>query len=322
MHRRRLLALSLAPALAAPAAARAQDFAARPIRLVVPYPPGGSNGLVASLLQPHLQERLGRAVQVEYRGGQAGSTGATLVGQAAADGHTWLLANETLATNESTQSLPWRAMERFTFASLLGTSAFVLTAHPRSGIATWRDMLLAARARPGALGYATNGAGTGAHITAVALQRRFGFSIDHGPYRGGGPAFTDALAGHVPLFVSNFAVVLPAIRAGQFIALGQGEAGESRFLPGVPSFAELGFEGFESRTWWVVAAPSGTPAALVARMHDALGHAIADATVQARFAEHGIEPLITGPSGAATHVEADISRWARLVRDYAITAES
>lgn len=325
MKRRTLLAVSAVTSLAAPGILRAQGMGGwpdRPIRIIVPYPPGGSNDTVARIIQPRLSEILGRPILVENRAGASGSVGSTEAQRAAPDGYTWLLANDTLATNETLMQLPYRVMEGFSFCSLLGTCPYALVAHASTPYRSFQQVVEAARTRPGALNYATTGVGSGAHIATVLLQQRGDFRLEHVPYRGGGPALQDVLAGHVPLFMSNIVIILPHIRAGALRPLGITQKTDSRYLPGVVPFARQGFPDFEALTYWIMVGPGGIPAPIVARMQQAIAQAMQDATVQQRMAEQGADIVASTPQQTEAFVRSEIEKWGRVIRDNDIRAES
>lgn len=321
MHRRTALAATLG-ALAVPARVRAQgDWPSRPVRMVVPFPPGGSGDLVARVIQPRLTQLLGQPVQLEHRGGAAGSVGAGLVARAAPDGHTWLVASETLATADALGALSVRLNEGFTPSSTIGSGAFLLAAGPRTGFASFADLAAAARARPGTLGYATNGSGSGGHVAGVALQRAGGFTLDHVPYRGAATALADAVEGLVPLVLLDEPALIGAVREGRLTALASTQSA-ARGLPGVPSFASLGLPRLELQSWWMVVGPAGLPPAIAGRMQAAVAAAIADAATEARLADLGIAPLGADPAATRDFLAADLARWAALVREFGITTAS
>ncbi len=322
MERRILFGAALA-GLAAPGIARAQGtWPERPIRIIVPFPPGGSNDTVARILQPRLTEILGRPIVVENRAGASGSVGNGEAARAAPDGYTWLLANDTLATNETLMQLPYRVMESFSFATVVGTCPYALVTHPSTPFQNFQQMAAAAKARPSTLNYATTGVGSGAHIATVLLQQRGGFQLEHVPYRGGGPALQDALAGHVPLFMSNIVIILNHIRAGGLRPLGITQKTESRFLPGVVPFAQQGFADFEALTYWLLVGPARIPAPIVARMQQAVALALQDANVQARMNDQGADIVAASPAQTEAFVLAEIEKWGAVIRDNNIRAES
>jgi tripartite-type tricarboxylate transporter receptor subunit TctC len=322
--RRTLLAATLAtPAM--PQLAAAQGTGAwpdRPIRIIVPFPPGGSNDTVARILQPRLTEILGRPIVVENRAGASGSVGNGEAARAAPDGYTWLLANDTIATNDTLMQLPYRALENFSYCTLVGTCPYALVVHPSTPFQQLPQLVEAAKARPRTLNYATTGVGSGAHIATVLLQQRGGFELEHVPYRGGGPALQDALAGHVPLFMSNIVIILPHIRQGALRPLGVTQKTESRYLPGVVPFAAQGFPDFEALTYWVLVGPARIPAPIVGRMREAVAQALQDATVQARMADQGADIVASTPQETEAFVRAEVEKWGKVIRDNNIRADS
>jgi tripartite-type tricarboxylate transporter receptor subunit TctC len=323
MKRRTLLIAPLAAPLVLPGVGRAQDaWPNRPVRIIVPFPPGGSNDTVARILQPKLTELLGRPVVVENRAGASGSVGSSETARAAPDGYTWLLANDTLATNETLMQLPYRVMQAFSFCTLVGTCPYALVTHPSTPFQTFAQMAEAAKARPQTLNYATTGVGSGAHIATVLLQQRGGFRLEHVPYRGGGPALQDSLAGHVPLFMSNIVIILPHIRTGALRPLGLTQKTESRFLPGVEPFARLGFPDFEALTYWQLVGPAGIPVPILERMQQAVKQVLGEPNVQARMAEQGADIVGSTPAETEAFVRAEIEKWGAVIRDNNIRADS
>jgi tripartite-type tricarboxylate transporter receptor subunit TctC len=327
MHRRRLLtapfAASLATGLAAPRLAGAQgSWPDRPIRILIPFPPGGSNDTVARILQPKLSEILGRPIVVENRAGASGSVGNGEAARAAPDGYTWALANDTLATNDTLMQLPYKALEGFSFCTLVGTCPYALVAHPQQPFQNFAQMAAAAKAQPKVLNYATTGVGSGAHIATVLLQQRGGFELEHVPYRGGGPALQDSLAGHVPLFMSNIVIILPHIRQGSLRPLGITQKTRSRYLPDVVPFANQGFADFEALTYWVLVGPARIPAPIVARMQQAVAQALQDANVQARMADQGADIVAAPPQQTEAFIRGEVEKWGKVIRDNDIRADS
>jgi tripartite-type tricarboxylate transporter receptor subunit TctC len=321
--RRRTLLAGLGAGLAAPAMGQGTGgWPDRPIRIIVPYPPGGSNDTVARILQPRMQEILGRPIVVENRAGASGSVGAGETARAASDGYTWCLANDTIATNDTLMQLPYRTMESFAYCTLVGTCPYALVTHPSTPYTNFGAMVTAAKAQPKTLNYATTGVGSGAHIATVLLQQRGGFELEHVPYRGGGPALQDALAGHVPLFMSNIVIILSHIRQGSLRPLGITQKTESRYLPGIAPFANQGFPDFEALTYWILAGPARTPAPIVNRMQQVVAQALQDPTVQARMSEQGADIVASTPDRAEAFMRSEVEKWGKVIRDNNIRAES
>ena len=311
----------LATPLVLPGLARAQNFPERPIRVIVPFPPGGSNDIVARVLQPKLQELLSRPVVVDNRGGASGSVGAREAARAAPDGYTWVLVNDTLGNNDTLMQLPYRLGDNFSFATVVGTCPYAFVTQRNAPWADFAAVAAQAKAQPDSLQYATTGTGSLAHIATTLLARQGGFQLTHVPYRGGGPALQDVLAGHVPLFMSNIVIIMPHLRSGALRALGSTSPEPSRFLPGTPTFRQLGFPGFDALTYWAMVGPAGIPMPLQERMHRAVREATQDAGVRAKLEELGADIVASPPAEAAAFIKREAERWGRVIRDAGIQAE-
>ena len=311
---RRALALGL---LAAPSLAMAQEaWPSRPLRLIVGWPPGGSVDIVARLLQPRLQALLGQPVVVENRAGATGTVGAAEAARAAPDGHSWLIAQDSQVITPSIMSLPYDVRRDFAPIMLIGRGPLLVTSHPSNPWGSFQELMAAARARPpGSITYATAGVGTMMHVAMVQLCNLAGVELTHVPYRGGAPALADALAGQVPLFVTNAPVGGPHVRSGALKGLGVTTATAWRDLPGVPSFQEQGIAGFEAPTWWGVFSPAGVPPGIRERMAQMLAGILAEPETRGRVEAQGMDVLAVSGEGFATFAAAETERWARVVRD-------
>jgi tripartite-type tricarboxylate transporter receptor subunit TctC len=322
MQRRHLLALAGA-GLAMPSVLRAQgEWPDRPIRLIVPWPPGGSTDTVARIFQPKLAEILGKPIIIDNKGGASGSVGAQEAARAAADGYTWMLAYDNEATNQTVMRLPYRTLEAFAPVSLVATGPLAMVAHHTTPYRSFQDVVAAAKAAPDSIAFASSGIGGLAHVSTTLLQQQGGFRLVHVPYRGGGPAVQDAIAGNVPLFMSNVVIISQHIRAGTLRPLGVTTKGETRHVPGVKSFADQGFPGFEAPTWWAFLGRTGTPAPILARMQAALTQALADPAVKAKIEEQGADVLASNAETCRSFLASEIERWGRVIRQNNITAES
>jgi tripartite-type tricarboxylate transporter receptor subunit TctC len=322
MLRRDLFALTAA-GLSAPSVLRAQGaWPERPLRLVVPWPPGGSTDTTARIIQPKLAEALGKPVVIENRGGASGSVGAAEAARAAPDGYTWMLAFDTEATNQTVMRLPYRVMQAFAPTTLVATGPLVLVAHHSAPWQNLQELMAAAKKAPDTISYASAGIGTLAHVSTTLLQQQGDFKLSHVPYRGGGPAAQAAVAGEVPLFMTTVAPVLQHIRAGTFRALGVTTETESRHLPGVKGFAQQGFPGFEAPTWWVLLGRAGTPDPILRRMHDTMGRVLALPEVRGRIEDAGADVIAGGPERCRRFLNSEVEKWGRVIRDNSITLES
>jgi tripartite-type tricarboxylate transporter receptor subunit TctC len=316
------LLLALAPLIGLTASAAAQDLCAeRTIRFIVPFPPGGSVDTVARLFAPHVGQATGRQIVVDNRGGASGSVGTAAAAAAPGDGCTVLLVFDTHAVNPSLIArLPFDTERDLAPVMLLGTSPMVLAAHPSTGITNWNQVLERARARPGDITYATIGQGSLAHLTMTQIANLAGIQLTHVPYRGGGPAVQDAVAGHVNMILATPFVLVSHIRDGRLRAIALTGAEPSAQLPEAPTFRALGFPGFEAYAWWGILMPGRTPPAMVARMHAEFTRVVAMPEVRARLDALGMDVIASDPDGLRRFVAAEIPRWREVVRANGITA--
>ncbi|TCH96933.1 tripartite tricarboxylate transporter substrate binding protein [Roseococcus sp. SYP-B2431] len=312
--------------LAAPSVLRAQGLGAgfpdRPLRLIVPWAPGGSTDTIARLFQPRLAEVLGRAVVIDNRGGASGATGAMEAARAPADGSTWTFVYDTQATNETVMRLPFRTMEAFVPVCHAASGPLAMVAHHTSPYHSFQQVVDAAKQAPDTLNYATSGVGGLAHVATTLLQQQGGFRLVHVPYRGGGPAVQDVVAGHVPLFMTNVVIVSQHIRAGTLRALGVTTATESRHVPGCPTFASQGFGSFAAPTWWALLGRAGTPAPLVRQMNEAMVQVLNEPAVKSKIEEQGCDIVASTPQECGRFIEAEIAKWARVITDNNIRVDS
>ena len=326
MLNRRLFLNVAGTTLAAPALLHAQSLGAgfpdRPLRLIVPWPPGGSTDTIARIYQSRLSEVLGRQIVIDNRGGASGATGAIEASRAPADGSTWIFVYDTQSTNETVMRLPFRTMEAFVPVCHVASGPLAMVAHQSTPYRTFQEVVEAARRAPDTLNYATSGVGGLAHVSTTLLQQQGNFRIVHVPYRGGGPAVQDAVAGHVPLFMSNIVIILSHMREGRLIPLGVSSAQTSRFLPQVPTFAAQGFPGFEALTYWVMVGPAGIPPAINNRMQVALRQVLGEAPIQARMAEQGAEIVAANPAETEAFIRNEITKWGEVIRANNIRTES
>ncbi|CAN0368651.1 unnamed protein product, partial [Phaeothamnion confervicola] len=262
-----LAALSAALSIATPLAATAQAWPSQPIRLVVPFPPGGTTDQIARHVQPHLQQALGVQVLVENRAGASGAIGTAVVAKAPPDGATFAVVFDTHGVNPSLiPNMTFDTLNDLAPVMLVGKSPMVFVTHPSTSYRTLGEVIAAAKAKPDSLGYGTIGSGSLAHLFVTMAGRQNGFSLTHVPYKGGGPLITDSVAGHVSLSVATVALFAPHIQSGKLRPLAVTSAKRFPNLPDVPAVSEAGLPGMEAESWWGVFAPAKTPAAIVARM--------------------------------------------------------
>jgi len=321
----RPLALAMAFAVAALACtgAGAQSFPTRPVTLVVPFPPGGGSDTGGRIIAEQLAKRWGQPVIVDNKGGAAGQIGADFVAKAPRDGYTLLLGNiGTQAINPSLYpKLPYDPDSAFAPVSLVAELPLAMMVNPAVPAKTAAEFIAQAKSRPGQLTYSSSGAGGAPHLAAEMFKDQTGTFILHVPYRGGGPAIADLIAGHVQL---SFMTVLEAsghIKAGKLRALAV--TGDKRVaaLPDVPTLAESALPGFNAISWIGLLAPAGTPPDLVEKIAADVRAVMADEAVKARFASLGAVPRTTSPQEFSKLIAADKSRYAQIIRSRKITTQ-
>ena len=289
---------------------------------MVPWPAGGGTDILARIFTPRLGEILGKPVVIENRGGASGSIGAIETARAAPDGYTWMLAFDPEAGNQTLLRLPYQLLEAFAPITVVATAPLVLAAGQGTPWRSLPELVEAAKRAPDTIGYATAGVGTLAHISTVLLQQVGGFKLLHVPYRGGGPATQAALSGEVPLFMTPVPPANQHIRAGTLRPLAVTTGGETRHVPGVRSFAQQGFAGFEAPTWWALLGRAGTPEPILRRMWDAMSATLRSPEVRAKLEEQGADVVANGPDGTRRFLEGEIEKWGRVIRDNNITVGS
>jgi tripartite-type tricarboxylate transporter receptor subunit TctC len=309
--------------VAAPAAIWAQDYPTRPVRLVVPYAAGGGTDAMARYIARGLEQRLGQPVIVENRPGQGTAVGGAYVAKAAPDGYTLLMAtSSTVAINPSIyKNLSYDPAKDFSPIALIAAVPFVLIAHPSLGVDSVEALARLAQAKPGALSYASGGAGAPHHIYMELFKSMKALDIKHVPYRGGGPALTDVVAGHVPIMFADVAQATELIRNGRVKGLGVTTGKRVATLPEIPTMHEAGATGYEANSWQCVVAPAHLPEAIVAKLNGALLDFMAQAETQKHFLGLGMRPLSSTPAELGDYIRAEIKRWAAVVQTAGAAAD-
>jgi tripartite-type tricarboxylate transporter receptor subunit TctC len=294
-----------------------------PSRIVVPFPPGGSIDVIARLIQPGLQQRLGSTVIVDNRAGAAGAIGAASVAKAAPDGSTWLLCFDTQALNSLTNpNLSFDAEKDFDPVLLIGTGPLALCAHPTRPYKTFAELVVAAKAKPGALTCGVGGIGGLTHLAFLLLEKFAGIRLVYVIYRGGGPATADAVAGHIDLLSGTMPQVAAQLQSGELRALVQTGPTRTPSLPDVPTAMECGIPNFQAMTWWAAFAPAGTPSAMIERFGAAMAATVRDPPVMARITGPlQITPILGGPEHLRRFFREQLNVWGPVVREHGIKAE-
>lgn len=321
-RRRVLLSLASLAAMGACAPAWSQVSGGKPIRLVVPFTPGGSTDLLARVIGAKLSLSLGRTVIIDNKPGAGGSIGAAEVARASPDGDTLLMGHiGTLAVNVSLYpKLPYDPVKSFAPVAWVARVPNVLVVNPASGIGSLKELIDRAKAKPGLLTYASGGNGSAAHIAFEALKLRTKTSLTHIPYRGTAPAVQDVIAGQVDAIFTGTPAVLMHLKSGRLQSLAVSSVSRVPLLAQVPTVAESGFPGFEADQWYGIVAPAGTPAATVARLNAAINAVLTLPEVAQKFAEEGAEPVRMEPQAFAALITREIPRWQSVVRAANMTA--
>ena len=309
-------------ALVVPLTAHAQNWPAGNIKIVVVYPPGGSTDMIARLIQPHMQQRLGTTVIIENRAGGGGSIGTAAVAKSSPDGSTWAMVFDNHAANPFVfPNIPFDTEKDLDPVQLIGTAPYVLSTNAQKPFKTLAEMVAAAKTKPGTLSYATVGAGSVGHLAMELLWKQAGVRLVHVPYRGGGPAMNDLVAGHVDLFIASTAQSVPFIQAGSIRALAQSGKTRTSTLANVPAIAES-YPGFEAYAWWGVFAPAGTPKAIVSRFADELAASLREPGVAKQLNEtQQVTFALGGPEELRKFVSEQMRLWGPVAREHNIQAD-
>jgi tripartite-type tricarboxylate transporter receptor subunit TctC len=303
-------------------AATAQGFPNKPVRIIVPFPPGGGVDIIARLVGPKLAKEYGQQVIIENRSGAAGIIGTEYTARSAPDGYTWAIATlGNLAVNKhlySTMTVdPLRDLAPVT---QVVDVYFVMVAHPSLPAKNVQQLIALAKAHPSEITYSSSGAGGAPHLGGELFNRLAGVKITHVPYKGSGPSFTDLLGGHVSLTYDSMLQALPYIRAGKLNALGVLAAKRAAQLPDVPTIAEQGVKGYELTNWFGLVVPAATPKELIKRVHDDFSRALQDKETRTKIAGMGADVVANSPEefGKFWHAESD--KWARVIKEANIRA--
>jgi tripartite-type tricarboxylate transporter receptor subunit TctC len=293
-----------------------KDYPTKPVRIVVPYAAGGGTDALARFLAHGLERRLGQPFIIENRPGQGTATGATYVARAPADGYTLLAAtSSTLAFNPTVyKKLAYDPTTDFSPISLIAAVPFVLVAHPSLPVKSVAELVALAKSKPGELSYASGGAGAPHHIYMELLKSMTGIDIKHIPYRGGGPALGDVVAGHVPIMFGDVGPVTGLVREGRVRALGVTVGKRVETIPEVPTMVEAGLAGYEANSWQSMVAPANLPWPIVAALNGALTAVLAEEATREHFLKLGMQPLSSTPQEFAAYLRAEIAKWAPVIK--------
>jgi tripartite-type tricarboxylate transporter receptor subunit TctC len=315
-----LAALALLPA--AHGAPAADPWPIKPIRIIVPFSPGGGTDITARLVAQPLSEKLGQPVVIDHRPGAGTMLGTEIAAKAPADGYTLLLAAAPHAINPALyKQVKYDATRDFTAISMAIAFPYVVAAHPSIPVANIRELIAFAKANPGKLTYGTSGTGSTNHLAGELFTRMAGVELTHVPYKGGGPALSDALGGHVALLFGTVLETLPQTRNGKLRGLAVSSGTRAAVAPELPTVAESGVPGYDVTGWYAFLAPAGTPREVVKKLNEEITRILATPAVRERLLSLGAEPSPTTPEKANEFIGAELVRWEKLIKAARISAE-
>jgi tripartite-type tricarboxylate transporter receptor subunit TctC len=301
--------------------ASAQQWPAKPVKIIAVFPPGGSVDQVARVLAQQLQAQLGQTFIVENRGGAAGSIGAQVVASSPPDGYTFGVVFDTHAVNPLLiPNISFDTLKDLAPVMLVGTSPMAIVTQANAPYKDFRDVIAAARARPGSLSMGSIGTGSLGHLALAQIDKALGIDITHIPYRGGGPLMVDAVGGQVPLAIGSVFLVTPHVKGGKLKALAVTSLKPTPQLPGAAPVAEQGMPGFSALSWWGIIAPAHTPQPIVRKMVEELARALNDPAVRKKLTDQGIDIDGGGPEVLDKFVRGEMARWATVVKENNIRA--
>jgi tripartite-type tricarboxylate transporter receptor subunit TctC len=325
MHKRTLIrsAAALALAIAAPAFAQsASTYPEKPIRIVVPYPPGGFNDTLARTVGAKLQAAWGQPVVIDNKPGGATVIGLDAAAKAPADGYTLVILPFSFAVNPAIfAKLPYDSLKDFAPITLAATTANVLVVPASSPFNSMKDLLAQAKAKPGSLSYASTGIGSSNHLSMEKFKQMAGLDITHVPYRGSAPAVTDLIGGQVQVMFDNISNVLPHVKSGKLKALAVTTPARSPLTSELPTVTEAGVSGFEVAVWFGIAAPGGTPRPIIDKLNAEIVKILHMPDVKERFTAQGVDPVGSTVEQFQAHLQAQRTMWAKVVKDAGVTPE-
>jgi tripartite-type tricarboxylate transporter receptor subunit TctC len=312
---KRLVYAALLAALA-PAIATAQNYPAKPLRFIVPFPPGGGNDTIARLVAQKLSASLGQQVLVDNRPGAGGTIGAEAAARSPGDGYTIFLAGVgTHGINPNLRKkLPYDALKDFEAVSLIASAPLLVVIHPSLPAKSVKELIAIAKARPGQINYASNGAGGSSHLAVELFDMMAGVKLTHIPYKGMVPAFTDLLSGEVQVMFSSAVAMLPQVKAGRLRAIAMTGSKRSAAIPNIPTVAESGVPGYETGSWYGITVPAGTPKPIVERLSRETQTIVKSKDITSKLNEEAVIPVGSTPEAFDKHIRNELARWAKVIK--------
>ncbi len=311
----RVLACAVLVAWAGHALAQA-GYPDRPIRLVVPFPPGASNDMMARTIGEKMREAWGQPVVIDNRGGAGTAIGTDIVARSAPDGYTLMLTSTSYTTNAAVQpKLPFNPLTDITGIAMIGTAPTLLVVHPSVPAKSVKELIALARARPGQLNYGSNGGGTLPHLLIEMLMRETSISMVHVPYKGLGAAITDLVGGHLHVLIASPPSVYPQVKAGRLRALAVSSEKRSAFVPELPTIAESGVPGYTAQQWWGLFTRAGTPREIISFISGEILKILATDDIKRRLSNEGAEPAQMSAADFNAFVRNEVAKWTKLVKE-------
>ena len=314
-------AIALAVLAATSTIAIGQDYPTRPVRMIIPFPPGGSNDIVGRMVGQHLGERLGRPVVIDNRGGAGGIIGTEAAVKSPPDGYTLLVISVAYAYNPYMYKLNFDPVKAIVTIAQLGTGPNAFAVHPALPVKSIKEVIALARAKPGELRYASAGVGTFQHLSSELFRLMAKTDMVHVPFKGGGPAMISVVSGETQISIGSLIQTLPHIRSGRLRALGTGGTKRSPALPDIPTIAEAGVPGYEANNGWGIVAPAGTSPAIIKRLHAEISGILTRPDVQKWFASEGAESINRTPEEFAAIIVSEMDKWGKVVKRAGIKGE-
>lgn len=298
----------------------AQTYPTRPVRMIVPFPPGGSTDIMARLLGQKLSEALGQQVVIDNRGGAGGTIGTDIASKSPPDGHTLLMSSSITHTVGPSlyKKLPYNVINDFAPITMIASVPLLLAVNPSVPARSVKELIVLAKSKPRQLNYASAGNGTSPHLATEMFKQMAGIDIVHVPYKGGGPAVIDLISGQVHMIIISTVATLPHVKAGKLRALALTSRTRLPELPDIPTVAESGLPGYEVVLWYGVFAPANTPRNVVMRLNRSIVKIMQTAEMRERLASEGGRPVGNTPEEFEESIKAEVARWAKVVREAAI----
>jgi tripartite-type tricarboxylate transporter receptor subunit TctC len=295
-------------------------YPTRPIRLIIPFPPGGSNDILGRFVAQKMTERLGQTTIADNRPGADGIIGTDVVARSAPDGQTLLIISTSYTMNPAIHKLPYDPIKSFAPVSMLAGGPNVLAVHPNLPVNGIKQLVALAKSKPGLIRYASSGIGGFNHFGGELFNTMAGVKMVHIPYKGGGPAMLDVMTGQVEVSVGTLIQTLPHIRSGKLKALGVGSPKRASILPNVPTVSEAGVPGYDVTVWWGILAPASVPDGIITKLNGTLAEILREPEMAKRLAAEAAEPIIESPAAFSTRIANDIQKWARVAKQADIKA--